>query len=339
MGHQVTVYTYNGSKMTQKYWDTKNLKVVSIGVIATMTIKAGLIYEDSGAWNEGIWSELEHEDTTNVLLVFDWFGFDAAVKHRTAYGSKVVGVVGALANGRGGFVPFTDAAKLADFKEKELEFLKHSDNLITFNFCSYQEVSKLTDVPAGVVTLGVNPIDFSQQKAADGRVLVVGRISREKCLEIILRAMTQKYWVELVLCGTGKDTDYGRYISKQAEKLEVSNRLTFKEAQPDYNSAEIVICPSVYDPFSYQIYDAFNYGVPVIGHYMSYMDSIRSGDNGFTYQSVAELSTALDRLHHSKPLRNQLALTAKGDCMELYTQQKSLERMETYLMALGGGPN
>lgn len=323
-----------------KYFENKNLKVVNIGVVATLPIKTGLIYEDADAWNEGIWDEIAHEDTTDALLVFDWYGFEAASRHRAEYRSLVIGVVGPLAVGRGQFVPFTDPIKLADFKEKELRFLSEADYLVSFNKCSESEVSKLTSVPCTTIPLGINPMDnLPDRQVSSGSVLVVGRISREKVLEALLRAIKENNWVDLTLCGTGNDTDYGKYIAKLANKLEVFNRVSFTDEPPEnlYMKTEMVVCPSIYDPFGYQVYDAFNYAVPVIAHYMSYSDVIKNKDTGFLYQSVSELSKAMNLLHHSKALRKQLALAGKAEMMECYTTHRSMERMDHLLMQLTDG--
>jgi glycosyltransferase involved in cell wall biosynthesis len=341
LGHNVKVYTYNGGRMTMKYWETKQLQIISIGVIATMPIKSGLIYEDTESWNEGVWQEIEHEDTTQLLLVFDWYGFRVAHRHREAHKSLVVGVVGALSNGRGSFVPFTDVTKLADFKSRELEFLRSSDYLIAFNKCSANEVAKLTDVPCTTIPLGIDPIDCPiQRPTTRGNVLVVGRISREKVLEALLRAIVDNFWVELTLCGNGADTDYGKYIAKLAkERLDISNRITFVDGPPEhyYSMAEIVVCPSIYDPFSYQVYDAYNNCLPVIGHFMSYSDVIKNKDTGYCYQSIGELSKVLNLLHNSNSLRKQLALAGKAEVMEMYTTTRSMERMDHLLMQLTDG--
>lgn len=346
LGHQVTVYTYNGSRnngsriMTMKYWETKNLQIVSIGVAATIPIKSGLIYEDAEAWNDGIWDELENEDTTNVILVFDWFGFEAAYRHKQAYGSLVVGVVGALANGRGQFVPFTDKTKLDDFKAKELRYLRDSDYLIAFNKCAASEVGKLTNVACTTISLGVDTLGITAEgKRASGNVLVVGRISREKVLEALLRAIKDNFWIELTLCGTGSDTDYGKYIAKLSKTLDVANRVNFVEGAPEqyYHKAEMVVCPSIYDPFSYQIYDAYNAELPVIGHYMSYSDVIKHQDTGLLYQSVSELSRSMNLLHHSQAMRRQYALAGKAEMLQCHTSSQALERIDTLLMQLTDG--
>jgi glycosyltransferase involved in cell wall biosynthesis len=339
LGHNVTVYTYNGTRTTTKHFETKNLKIVSIGVIASMPIRVGLIYEDAEAWNFGIWDEMEHEDTTKIIIVFDWFGFTAACQHRAAYGSLIIGIVSTLANGRGYFIPFTDPQKLADYKKKELEFLTHSDYLLAFNKCAAAEITKLTDVPHQIVSLGVEEVFHGDSTPTAGNVLIVGRISREKVLESFLRAIENNYWVDLTICSKGEDTDYKMFLSRLAIKLEVQNRIKFVEGPPEayYRKAEMVVCPSIYDPFGYQVYDAFNYGVPVLGHFVSYADIIRNRDNGCLYQSMGELSKAMNSLHASRALRKELALSGKADLAEHYTKQRSIERMDHLLMQLTDG--
>lgn len=338
LGHKVTVYTYNGSRMTMKYWEKPNLQVVSIGVIASMAIKSGLIYEDADAWNEGIWAEMEHQDTTQLLMVFDWFGFAAAQMHKEQYGSTIVGVVGTLASGRGQFIPFTDAARLIAFKAKELHFLANSDSLIAFNKCSAVEIGKLTNVPCKIINLGVHPITV-ERNPIPGNVLVVGRISREKVLEATLRSIVDNYWVELTLCGTGENTDYGKYIAKLAQKLDVANRLHFAEGATEqfYAKAEMVVCPSIYDPFGYQVLDAYNNCVPTIGHFMSYSDLIKNKDTGYSYQSVGDLSKTLNLIHGSNALRKQLAISGKAEVVEHYSLTRSIENMDHYLMQVTDG--
>jgi glycosyltransferase involved in cell wall biosynthesis len=337
LGHMVTVYTYNSTRVTMKQLENKNLKVISVGIPA---VKAGLNFEDAEAWNDGVWDELAHEDTTKILLVFDWYGFDAACKHRSEYGSLVIGVVGTLINGKGYYVPFTEPTKLEAYKAKELEFLLHSDSLLAFNECAGAEISKLVDTPYKVIHLGVEELlQEDRLGVKQGSVLVVGRISRDKVLEALLRGIVTNYWIDLTVCGAGINTDYGKYITKLVTKLELEGRVKFVDGitSDHYKKAEIVICPSIYDPFGYAAYDAANYGVPVIGHNSSYADVIKHKDTGWRYQSVPELSQALNTLHNSRSMRKQLALSAKAELAEQYTKVRSIERVDHLLTMLTEG--
>jgi glycosyltransferase involved in cell wall biosynthesis len=332
LGHKITVYMYNSTPVT-KIFSSGKVKIKSIGGIASNAKKLGLLYyEDVDTWNVGVWDELEHEDTTELILLFDWFGFDAARAHRKLYQSKIIGLVGVLANGRGGFGPFTDSAKLTDYKEKELTFLKECDQLVAFNQCSYGEVRKFTSTKCSIVNLGVEDYDISRN-VSQGNVLVVGRIARDRCLELVLRAVAELNWVSLVICGAGKDTDYGKYLTKLATKIDLNFKIEFVDADPApyYERAEMVICPSVYDAFGYSVMDAYNSGVPVIGNYTSYHQDIIRPNMGMLFQSVGELVCCMSDLHHSEKLRQQFSHLGKVTVEQHYQYESSVKKLEAVL--------
>ena len=326
LGHKVTVYTYNSSWATKKYRDQK-VTVVSIGGIATNHKVYGLMFEDIETWNSYIWDELEHEDTIELILTLSWYGYNAANAHRELYGSKIIVMVGILANGKGGIAPFTDATKLIQYKAKELDVLRHVNHIIAFNRCSATEVTKLTLVGCSLIPLGVELSESDEVKDLD-RILVIGRISREKCLELLLRAITNLNWCSVTICGPGSLSDYGKYVHKLISKLDLHCHVEITDGIPQdyYTKAGIVVCPSVYDPFGYSCLDAMAYGVPVIGNYSSYSDMIEEKTNGLLYQSIQELEFGLQELHTNTDMRHRFIGESFVKLVN-YTQEACMESL------------
>ena len=335
LGHSITVYAYNSTPVTRKKNDN-GVEEISIGGIASDPKKFGIVYDDVPKWNAAISKELRKEEY-NVLICVDWFGFEACERfvEQSVNPVLILGIVSALGNNGKG--QFQEPLKISGFLEKEKYFLDNCKQLIAFTEGSAQETRKMSHTPVSVVHLSTELRDV-EKKTDQGQVLIQGRICRDRYLERGVRAAAELNWISLEVCGPGLETPYGKYVKNLTTKLDVADRVNFKEWIEDdkvgsvYGSAEIVLCPSVYDPFGYSALDAMSYGIPVIGSYESYRGIIRDGLNGLLFQSLSELKTCLEAMHHSRETRMRCIENARKELSTTRTIAKSVERFHEILI-------
>jgi len=126
--------------------------------------------------------------------------------------------------------------------------------------------------PIQTVYNGINLFKFSKVNNFD-RLLYVGRMSRDKGVEYLLKAMPdiikQFPKVKLILLGDGPDKDYFINLSK---KLDIINNLNFlgsvnkEEIKKQFDECSIVIVPSVFsEAFGLVVVESMSVGRPVIG--------------------------------------------------------------------------
>lgn len=116
------------------------------------------------------------------------------------------------------------------------------------------------------------------------RLLFVGRISPEKNLRMLLRALSYvKEDLELTIVGDGPEL---LDLKQEAAKLDSNIRVNFEGYRTDvvkyYMDADFFVLPSTYESFGQVIIESFTCGVPVIGF---------SSIEGVTNTAVEELVT------------------------------------------------
>lgn len=343
MGHSITVYTFNSTQVTKKYKDN-SVKVVSIGGVSSDSSKLGLMFEDVEKWNASVKDEV-HSERYDAILCFDWFGFavcqriQSMIKIQYLMEVPIIGVINTLANGRGQYVPFSNQEKVEQYLAKELEFLETCNSLIAFNRGSAFEAKKISQTECHLIELGAEPVEI-ERKIDPGKVIVMGRISRERCLERAVRVTAEHSWISLEICGTGIESRYGLYIKDLTKRLNVTDRVSFlgwmedAKAKQLYGTAEIVLCPSIYDPFGYAALDAMSFGIPVVASYESYRGIVEHKQTGMLFQSLPELTSALEELHSDKALKDKLVNNAREELKGKRSLKVSIESLHQKLIEM-----
>lgn len=312
LGHNITQYTYNSTAVSQ-FYRSNGMKVKSIGGLNVNRNEAsyGLQFEDAEEWAVALWDELEHEDSTEAIICADWYGFNALDTHRRLYGSRIFGVGGILANGRGGYGAFR-GPRFKDYREQELCFLREADYMIAFTGCSQREIQKLVQTPVIRLQPRVDMVALHPRTIESGRALISGRICAEKCIELAIKAVADLPWCTLSICGGGLKSKYALYLKQQCADYDCADRVEFHpehESVDEHSKAEMIICPSVYDAFGFHCLDAWNYAIPVVCHYMGYATMVADKHNGLLFQSVKELQEQMEKMHNNAMLKTQLIET------------------------------
>jgi glycosyltransferase involved in cell wall biosynthesis len=120
-------------------------------------------------------------------------------------------------------------------------------------------------------------------------LLFVGRIDREKHLDLLIKALAQMRDLPVQLALAGKGADHRR-LSKMVEELELEDRVHFLGYVPDadlpalYNLADVFLMASEAELQSIATMEAMASGLPVIGADANALpELIRHGVNGFLF--------------------------------------------------------
>lgn len=156
-------------------------------------------------------------------------------------------------------------------------------------------------------------------------LLCVGRVSFEKQLDLLLRAMTlldENY--HLMLVGKGPELNK---LKKLAEEVGISDRITFTGYVPDdelgnyYASADLFVSPSSSETFALVFLEAMSFGLPAVGsNKMGTNSLVKDGHNGYKFISGSPSSLAdaiklcfSDKKKYLKMRKNAIEFTKNFD--------------------------
>ena len=149
-----------------------------------------------------------------------------------------------------------------------------------------------------IISEGVDPVFFSQSRSyVDSgplRLLFVGRIARNRNVELIIRALTRLDGVVLDIVGGEERTSstsragYVAELMNLAKELKVAERVNFagpqygEELRRFYLNSDIFIYPSTYENFGQPILEAATTGLPIISTPVGVArDIVIPGETGF----------------------------------------------------------
>ncbi len=182
--------------------------------------------------------------------------------------------------------------------------------------------SKLKILPRGLDTNLFTPSrsepDFWKQFGSDGagvRLLFVGRVSKEKDLDILVQAFhklrAEKLPVQLSIVGHGP---YSATLAKLMPEACYTGYLNGTELARAYASSDIFVFPSTTDTFGNVIIEAQAAGLPVIvSDVGGPRELVTDGVNGLITQAldVSAFAAAIRRLVEDEPLRKEMSAAAR----------------------------
>ena len=165
-----------------------------------------------------------------------------------------------------------------------------------------------------------NPYDCVNVKPkyeGEGYILYFGRISKEKGILTLLKAMKTLPEIEVKIVGDGPD--YEEYINFASDNLIRNVKFLGakwnKELEPIIKDCEFVIVPSEwYDPSPYVVLQAYSYGKPVIAANIGGLkDLIINNSTGLLFNSGDEkdLADSISKLHGNKDIISSMGISAR----------------------------
>lgn len=224
---------------------------------------------------------------------------------------RTLGFVGRLATSLSPYHRYTLAAERRLFQSTELRAVICNSHMVREEIrrCFSTEIEKLHVIYSGVDTDHFHP----SLKARFGRetrqrwgipqdaflLLFVGSGFHRKGVPILLEAMAhlpEQTWLLVV----GQDR-HSAAMKRQARRLGIDLRVCFTDGQQDvspfYGAADVLVLPTLYDPFPNVALEAMASGLPLVtSHQCGAADLIKHGQNGL-------LGDSLDRVRLLENLR------------------------------------
>ena len=208
------------------------------------------------------------------------------------------------------------------------------------------ENGRIVTIPTGIDSSNFNPhIDGTGFKKkyglGKGKVIIhVGRMSFEKNIPLIIRAMRQ-IDATLALAGNGPER---KNLERLVEELCLGDKVRFLGFVPDhelphaYAAADTAVSASGFETQGLSILEAMASGLPVACYNMrAFADIIRDGENGFLFEDEDGCARALKKcLDANDGLRAESVRTAR--CFDLTTSaEKTIALYEEIIKAKRGG--
>ncbi|MGD0329366.1 MAG: glycosyltransferase family 4 protein [Nitrososphaeria archaeon] len=182
--------------------------------------------------------------------------------------------------------------------------------------------SKISVIPNGIDSerLNIN-VEVSKTRESYGvywkeqMILFVGRLTAQKGCEYLIRAMPQilsKYNAKLLIVGDGPSRSY---LESEASRLGVSNRVIFTGFLSDVEmvklmkSTDVLVVPSIYEPFGIVALEGMAAGVPVVASGIDGLSEIISHEeNGIKVfpQNPSSIFWGVDRVLSDRGLAEHL---------------------------------
>lgn len=226
-------------------------------------------------------TELVAEVNPQIIHAHDWVVTAAARAARSANRTPLVSTIHATEAGR--HQGWISGAISTEIHTAEYRLAQLSQRIITCSTKMAADVSKLFGVPRTDIDVIPNGIDAStwrvdpddvqaarQRWAPSGQLVVfVGRLEWEKGIHTLIEALarTTTPGLHAVIAGTGT---YEAELMRLATPLVEEERITFTgwlpqaELQGLQAAADVIVVPSLYEPFGLVALEAGALGIPVV---------------------------------------------------------------------------
>ena len=236
----------------------------------------------------------------------------------------------------------------AVIKKISLFFYNHCTRiLVPYAGLAHQLQEEGIRIPIQVAQLGVDIHRFvpsphpkvSKENIgipADAFVIgYVGRISREKNTEILIKAfhrMTHKEKVVLLMVGDGLPAQ-----TKSCQELNNCRITGFvTEVEKYLQAMDVFVMPSLTETTSLSTLEAMAAGLPVVATKVGFLQEyLKKEENGlfFPKNNAAHLALKLDLLRRKKEFRLRLGINARKTVVSSFSWEQSIGRMKQCLLS------
>jgi glycosyltransferase involved in cell wall biosynthesis len=174
-----------------------------------------------------------------------------------------------------------------------------------------------------------------------GIIVGMGRFSREKGFDLLLRAMSRvRAPARLLLLGEGRAEEK---LRKLAKELGISEKVEFlgfrKNPYPVLRDATVFVLPSRYEGFPNGLAEAMALGVPCIATRCRTgpEELIADGENGLLVpvEDPETMARAIDRLLGDPELRERLGASARKS-VQTYNSGEIVRQYEFLIESVAG---
>jgi len=190
-----------------------------------------------------------------------------------------------------------------------------------------------------------SPSVFYEENKDTFDILYVGRLSKEKGVDVLIRSFVglRDSFLKLHIIGEGPENETLRRLAKDDERIIFYGVVNQINLGKFYGLADVLVVPSVwYDNFPTVVLEAFSYGTPVVGSRIGGIsEQVEDGYNGFLFMAGCEedLGRIIRKLRDdfcgSKKLMGRLRENAYL-CSDMYKKEKIKKDIVTIYKSLLG---
>lgn len=306
----------------------------------------GDLFADADRFSERCVALLEHDsETFDVVHAHDWLTFRAGLAVGRSLGLPVVLHVHSLEDDRcPGFAN-------ARIQAVERDSLHEADHVIAVSNRTRDALTNQYNLPAANVTVAYNGIDFAsikpQQRVSDRvsqpvkTVLFVGRMTDQKGAGYLLEAASlirqKDPNVRFVLSGSG---DALQSLIEQTARMKLGSHVLFTghlntdEVETAMRKADLLVMPSVSEPFGLVALEAVRAGLPVILSTTSGAAEVIHHSLKVDYWDAAAMADRILSVLHRPALASTLRSRAKVELTRMTWAQAAESCLAGYRNAL-----
>lgn len=190
------------------------------------------------------------------------------------------------------------------------------------------------------VSCGIRATDYTVDFAprTENRLVFVGRLTLEKQIDVIMRAMTRldpAYGVTLDLVGGG---DQRKNLEKLAHELGIADRVNFtgrisdEELRAHLTRAKVFVIASIAELQSIATMEAMASGLPIIAaNAMALPHLVDDGENGYLFQAGndRELAVAIERILDFSAEEYERMQRASLDAVKVHDIDRTIATFES----------
>lgn len=192
------------------------------------------------------------------------------------------------------------------------------------------EPGSIRTIYNGIPDVEISPIP---RPVSGPLVVAVGRLSRQKGFDVLLRALAELSGVSLLLIGDGPRR---AELEQLRDSLGLGERVRMigwaDDARPYLGSADVLAVPSRWEAFPLVIPEAMLAGLPVVATKVGSIDeAVMGGETGFLVDAddVEGLASALGRLVGDPELRAAMGRRGQEIARERLTATRMAEAFES----------
>lgn len=192
----------------------------------------------------------------------------------------------------------------------------------------------------------ISRLNTMGEQRSDIKLLFAGRVVKIKGVHVAIQALDllkyqyakQTYRVSLTIVGDNSDTQYMEQLREQIAQLGVEDQVNFLTVVPEsklpdlFDSHDIFLFPSLYEPFSLTLIHAMASGIPVVASDVGgNVEIVKDGQTGLLFSSSDgnKLAEAIHKLALDGDLRERISVAGRQAASH-FTLKRMIDKMENH---------
>lgn len=277
----------------------------------------------------------------DLIHAHDWLVLPSSAEIKSFLGCKMVSTLHSLEFKRAGGINSPEGSMIDSFEW----WTTYESSLVIVCSGSMKEDVKsrfrIQDDKVWVIPIGIDPTRFARAvpdkqsvkykygvQPSEKLVLFIGRLTHQKGCEYLIKAIpsVSKYHnVKLVVVGDGYqrgELEYGAALTGEGWRIKFTGFVPDADVVELLLSADVMVIPSVYEPFGVVALEAMAAGVPVVASDIDGLgEIIKHEQNGILVYSrdSSSISWGISRVLSDPANSGRLVRNAKEEVAKRYT--------------------